>query len=81
MSCSDSLFGLLALFTIFVVPLWLVFHYITRWVSQRKAGKSLAGEDLQRLQELRQTAGHLQSRIETLEQILDARAPDWRRPP
>ena len=67
--------GPLIVFLIFVAPLWLFLHYR----SKRKADSSLSSQDLERLQALSEKAEKMQSRVETLERILDAESPSWRR--
>ena len=61
-------------FLIIVAPLWLILHYR----SQRQTNKGLSGEDQQRLQALIMRTEQMQERIVSLEQILDAEAPQWR---
>jgi phage shock protein B len=65
------------LFLVIVAPIWLVLHYITRWRSLR----SLSSEDERMLVDLWQSAKRMEQRIVTLEKILDAEAPHWRRAP
>jgi len=65
------------LFLVIVAPIWLVLHYITRWRSLR----SLSSEDEKMLVDLWQSAKRMEQRIVTLEKILDAEAPHWRRAP
>jgi len=72
---SALLFVPLILFVTIVVPLWLVLHYVTRW----RQSKTLSSEDEKMLLELWQSAQRMEARIETLETILDADAPGWRR--
>ncbi|MDK9776436.1 MULTISPECIES: envelope stress response membrane protein PspB [Vibrio] len=67
--------GPLIVFLIFVAPLWLFLHYR----SKRKADSALSSQDLERLQVLSEKAEAMQSRVETLERILDAESPTWRR--
>ena len=62
-------------FLVIVAPLWLVFHYTNKW----KTSKSLSSDDEQMLAELWESAQKMESRINTLETILDAEVPDWRR--
>lgn len=71
----DGLFGLLIVFLIFVAPIWIIAHYITRW----RTAKVLSTEDERMLAELWDVAPKLESRINTLERILDAEAPEWRK--
>ena len=71
---SEFLFvGMILVLTV-VAPIWLTFHYITRWRST----KALTGEDQQLLQELYQSASKMEDRIHHLERILDEEAPAWR---
>ncbi|MCG6282188.1 envelope stress response membrane protein PspB [Vibrio diabolicus] len=62
-------------FLIFVAPLWLFLHYR----SKRKTDSALSSQDLERLQVLSEKAESMQSRVDTLERILDAESPTWRR--
>ncbi|MFN8719573.1 MAG: envelope stress response membrane protein PspB [Rhodospirillales bacterium] len=57
-----------------VAPLWIIFHYITKWRSQ----KTLTAADERTLAELWETANRMEQRIHGLERILDAEVPDWR---
>ncbi|UJF19984.1 envelope stress response membrane protein PspB [Vibrio sp. SS-MA-C1-2] len=65
----------LMVFFIFVAPLWLVLYYR----SQNKMGKGLNNEDYEKLQSLTEKAEMMQQRVQSLEKILDAEVPDWRR--
>lgn len=65
----------LFVFLIFVAPLWLLLHY--RALSHR--GKALNGDERAELERLAKVAASMRRRIETLEEILDAQTPDWRR--
>lgn len=56
--------GILAL-TI-VVPLWIVFHYLTRWRAQR----GLTAEDERMLADLWESAKRMENRIVNLERIV-----------
>jgi phage shock protein B len=61
-----------------IVPLWIFFHYVTAWIRMRtdkNATKTAATADLQALAN---TADKLEERLESLETILDADAPNWR---
>ncbi|NNG06014.1 MAG: envelope stress response membrane protein PspB [Inquilinus sp.] len=62
------------LFLVVVAPLWLVLHYVNKWRST----KTLSAEDERMLADLWQSAKRMETRIETLETILDAEAPGWR---
>ncbi|MGF1753761.1 envelope stress response membrane protein PspB [Vibrio makurazakiensis] len=67
--------GPLIAFLIFVAPLWLFLHYR----SKRKSANGLSDTDMQRLNELSERAESMQARVVTLEKILDAESPSWRR--
>lgn len=57
-----------------VLPLWIIFHFISRWRAQR----GLSAQDERLLAELWETSNRLEGRIHALERILDAEAPGWR---
>lgn len=67
-------FVLALLFLTIVAPLWIIFHYATKWRSAR----SLSAEDERLLAGLWENARRMESRIQALERILDAEAPGWR---
>ena len=63
------------LFLIFVAPLWIVMHYRSKGRSQGM----LTEDERTELERLASSADDMRERIETLESILDAETPDWRR--
>ena len=63
------------LFMVVVAPIWLVMHYR----SKRRGQAALSGEERAELERLTDLADRMGERIETLEAILDAETPDWRR--
>jgi phage shock protein B len=67
--------GMFVIFCIFVAPLWIIMHYSTK----RRQAASLSREDEKMLQELWQLATRMESRVNTLETILDSQVPDWRK--
>ena len=69
-----GLFVLGIIFLVIVAPIWIVAHYITQW----RAARRLSGEDEKTLGDLWQSARRMETRIETLEKVLDAEAPGWR---
>ncbi len=71
---SSMVFVLAIICLTVVVPVWIVFHYVTKW----RQSKRLTGEDEALLGELYQTAEKMEERIRTLERILDADLPGWR---
>ncbi len=62
-------------FLVIVAPIWIIAHYMTRW----RTSKTLSTEDEKLLAELWESAEKMESRINTLERILDAEAPQWRK--
>lgn len=71
----DGLFGALIVFLIFVAPIWIIAHYVMRW----RTAKVLSADDEKMLAELWDLAPKLESRINSLERILDEHAPNWRK--
>lgn len=67
-------FVIAVLFMVVVAPVWIVFHYITQWRSQR----GLTAQDERMLAELWEIANRLEGRIQSLERVLDSEAPNWR---
>lgn len=65
----------LILICVVIVPLFLVLHYVTKW----REAKGLSKEDERMLEDLWTSAQKMESRINTLETILDDVAPDWRK--
>lgn len=64
----------IVIFLIVVVPIWLPLHY--RYLSKSKG--SMSDDDRELLSEVLAKAEAMADRIETLEKILDAEAPNWR---
>lgn len=62
------------LMTTIVAPLWIIFHYVTKW----KQMKGITPEDEASLGDLRGAADRLEDRIRTMERIMDDEVPDWR---
>ena len=63
------------LFMVIVLPLALILHYVTRW----RETKGLSREDSRLLEELWQDTLRMESRMNTLENILDDEVPEWRK--
>jgi phage shock protein B len=66
--------AIFAMFCIFVAPLWLNMHYTT----PRRRAQGLTREDEKLLSDLWQIANRMESRVKTLETILDTQIPNWR---
>ena len=62
------------LFITVVVPLWIIFHYMTKI----KTSRGLSPEDEKMLSEVWESANKMEERINTLERILDIESPNWR---
>lgn len=62
------------LFLVFVAPVWVILHYVTKW----RAARGLSADDERLLADLWQNATRMEDRIRQLERILDAEAPGWR---
>ncbi|MCT6699148.1 envelope stress response membrane protein PspB [Rheinheimera sp. 4Y26] len=65
----------LILFMIFVAPIWVIMHYR----SKNKMSEGLSDSELAQLNDLSGKAEKMADRIKTLEAILDAESPNWRR--
>ncbi len=65
----------LILFMIFVAPIWVIMHYR----SKNKMSEGLSDSELSQLNDLANRAEKMADRIKTLEAILDAESPNWRR--
>lgn len=71
----DGLWAIGIVFMVIVMPIWLFLHYGWRW----KQARLLTSESESTLAELVVLADRLESRIVTLERLLDTASPDWRR--
>lgn len=71
----DYILPPLILFLVIVAPIWIVMHYSTK----RKMYGQLTTHDQDELQMLEAEAEKMAMRIETLEAILDAETPEWRK--
>lgn len=61
--------------SLFVALPWLILHYVTQW----KKGRSISSDDEQLLDQLHHMAQRLDDRINTIERIMTAENPDWKR--
>ncbi|GAA4871996.1 envelope stress response membrane protein PspB [Ferrimonas pelagia] len=75
----DELIGLLVapiiIFLVIVAPIWLILHYR----SKKQISQGLTDEEYQQLNDLLHRADKMAGRIDSLERILDAESPEWRR--
>lgn len=63
------------IFLVVVAPIWLVLHYR----SKKQISQGLSEEQVTALNNLARSAESMAERIQTLEAILDAETPDWRK--
>jgi phage shock protein B len=63
------------IFMLLVAPIWLILHYR----SKRQINQGFSEEEYTQLSELSELADKMTDRIKTLEAILDAETPDWRK--
>ncbi|MBX2832044.1 MAG: envelope stress response membrane protein PspB [Rhodospirillales bacterium] len=72
----------LIVFVAVVGPVWVVFHYITVWkrmkAEQRMQNPEQAAREQEAVAGLKKRAARLESRVETLERLLDAEVAEWR---
>ena len=68
-------------FLVVIVPLWITFHYLTVWKRMRAgaAGPDKVVIDRAELERMRELGEQLEHRLASLETVLDAETPDWRR--
>lgn len=62
-------------FTVIVLPIWLILHY----VSKRKREHPVVQNSSASTHELDALAAKLEKRVQSLETILDAEVPGWRK--
>lgn len=74
MSANEAVIIPAVLFLIFVAPVWIIFHYMTKW----RIAKTLSADDERTLADLWHSAQKMEDRIKQLERVLDAEVPGWR---
>jgi phage shock protein B len=57
---------LLILFTVVVAPLWIIFHYLSKW----RMSRGLAAQDEKLLTDLWDSARRMEERLANLERVL-----------
>ncbi len=60
-----------------VAPIWIIGHYVTKW----RLAKGLSHDEAQTLEELWKIAQGMETRVKTLEAILDDNVEGWRNKP
>ncbi len=72
---EEVLLPIVVVALLFVGAPAVILHYVTKW----KSTGGLKPEDEHMLEDLWRSARRMERRIEALEAILDAEAPEWRR--
>jgi phage shock protein B len=72
---EDVFVPLIAITSIFVGLPWLILHYMTKW----KTAATLTREDENLLDELYELARRLEDRMTTIERIIAADDPHWKK--
>lgn len=72
---GGGIFVILVLLCVIVAPIWLLLHYGTRY----RSAKLLTQESERTLAELADIADRMSARIDNIEKLLDASAPNWRK--
>jgi len=75
MSMPIAVFVLMTLFMVIVLPIIVIMHYVTKW----KEARGLSTEEQELLEELWRASQKMESRLNSLETILDDQAPDWKK--
>jgi len=68
---SDIMFVPLILFMIFVAPLWVIMHYVTKSKKMKLRGP----EDTENMEQLWRLADKMEQRLDSLESILEPEKP------
>lgn len=63
------------LFLVFVAPIWIVAHYLTRW----RTAKTMTSDEERVMEEVWRGLERMEDRVRSIERILDEGDPDWRR--
>jgi phage shock protein B len=71
---SDNLTAIIIVFMCVLGPVWITFHY----VGKGRTARQLNAQDAAAFEQLAQTAARMESRMATLERILDSEVPGWR---
>lgn len=75
MEMSVALFVIALVFLVVVMPFIVIMHYGTKW----KATRGLSQDEQQLLEELWKKSQVMDSRLNSLETILDDEVPDWKK--
>lgn len=75
MNVTAGLFVITVIFMVIVLPIIVIMHYVTKW----KATRGLSQDEEQLLEDLWKSSQAMESRLNSLETILDDQSPEWRR--
>lgn len=67
--------GVIAILGALIGLPWLILHYVTKW----KTAPKITDEDEKLLDEMQMLARRLEDRVNTVERIITADNPDWKR--
>jgi phage shock protein B len=72
----DDYIGIaLIVFIAIPAPLFIVFHFMTKW----KQSREISGGDEKMMEDIWRLSQRLEDRLEALEIILDNEVPEWRK--
>ena len=73
MSIAVFFFVPMIVFLAIVAPLWIIFHYVTKWKTMKKQemGNGMVAVPKEELLKLREIAKKLADRVTTLERVLE----------
>jgi phage shock protein B len=72
---EDVLVPIIVVGMLFIGLPWVILHYVTQW----KSAGTLTREDENLMDELYDTARKLDDRLNSIERIMDADTPNWRK--
>ena len=72
---DEAFIPIIAIVSLFIGLPWLIFHYVTKW----KTAKVLTNDDEKLLDDLYEAARRLDDRLCTIERIMTAENPDWKK--
>ena len=75
MDALELLFVPLIVFVAVVLPLWILFHYLTIWKREKRDRSQITGTQ----SELEALADRMERRLDVIEQLLDTEDPRWRK--
>lgn len=75
MDALELIFVPLIVFVAVVLPLWILFHYLTIWKREKRDRSQITGTQ----SELEALADRMERRLDVIEQLLDTEDPRWRK--